>query len=345
MNETQKPMITTIIPTYRRPQQLKQAIGSVLQQTYPHFQVCVYDNASGDDTALVVAEMAKTDPRVKYYCHPENIGAYNNFQYGLQHVETPFFSFLSDDDLILPEFYETALAGFESHPDAMFSATDVFRVGMQSRLLGMSLETWTSGVYHPPEGLMAALEHGCSLWTGFLFRRTVTEVVGLLDRETGTFGDTDFTLRAVARCPFVVSKRPCAVVDISWERASIPVDEIWRGLLKMTRNLTEDKGIPIDVRDHAERVLLGGFENGLFRLGISYLFRGCADDARKVAVLLRDQFGGRARYIALSAMINTQQYVPFTRLAFSSLLAFRRHLNAKRIKNNPVLPVSVWWRV
>lgn len=92
MNATLKPMITTIIPTYRRSQQLKQAIHSVLEQTYPHFQVCVYDNASGDDTASVVTEMAKADPRIKYFCHKENIGAFNNFQFGLKRVETPFFS-------------------------------------------------------------------------------------------------------------------------------------------------------------------------------------------------------------------------------------------------------------
>ena len=65
------PLITTIIPTYRRPKLLQRAIRSVLNQTYPHFQVCIYDNASGDDTAAVVAEIAKGDPRVKYHCHPK----------------------------------------------------------------------------------------------------------------------------------------------------------------------------------------------------------------------------------------------------------------------------------
>ena len=97
-----KPLITTIIPTYRRPKLLKRAIKSVLNQTYPHFQVCVYDNASEDETAEVVAEFAKKDPRVKYHCHPENIGAIKNFKYGLERVGTEYFSILLDDDLLLP---------------------------------------------------------------------------------------------------------------------------------------------------------------------------------------------------------------------------------------------------
>ena len=100
------PLITTIIPTYRRPTLLKRAIESVLQQAYPHFQVWVLDNASGDETAEVVTQLTQQDKRVKYYCHPENVGAFNNFQYGLEQVSTPFFSFLSDDDMLLPDFYQ-----------------------------------------------------------------------------------------------------------------------------------------------------------------------------------------------------------------------------------------------
>ncbi|MGH9450712.1 MAG: hypothetical protein ACRD11_09230, partial [Terriglobia bacterium] len=71
----------------------------------------------------MVDELAKEDSRVQYHCHPENIGSLPNFIYGAERVETPFFSFLSDDDLLLPAFYETALAGFEKYPEAFLSAT------------------------------------------------------------------------------------------------------------------------------------------------------------------------------------------------------------------------------
>ena len=53
-----QPLITTVIPTYRRPALLAQAIRSVLTQTYPHFLVCVYDNASADETADVGVDEA-----------------------------------------------------------------------------------------------------------------------------------------------------------------------------------------------------------------------------------------------------------------------------------------------
>ena len=335
MNPTLKPMITTIIPTYRRPQLLKRAIQSVLKQTYPHFQVCVYDNASGDETPSVVAEIAKEDPRVKYHCHAENIGAFNNFQFGLKRVETPLFSILADDDFVLPEFYEIALAGFESYPESMCSHTNVIHLGMHNNILSMALETATPGFHHPPEGLIELVEHAYSLW-GALFRKEVTEDVGFLDEETGMFSDLDFSLRIAACCPFVVSKRPGAVFNLSMSHVRTPYlfDLKWPGVLKMIHNLTDDDSLPLDVRTYAERVLWGRFEKGLFESGISYLSRRYPVDAKKVAALLRDQFGGWARYIALSAIIYTHQYVPFARLAFDSLIACRRYVRAKRVQSN-----------
>ena len=336
MNATLTPMITVILTTYRRPQLLKRAIHSVLKQTYPHFQICVYDNASGDETASVVAELAKADPRVKYYCHPQNIGAFNNFQFGLKRVETPLFSFLADDDFVLPEFYEIAVAGFNSHPEAMCSVTDVIQLGMHNNILSMALETSTPRFHYPPEGLRELLEHRYGLWTGALFRKEITEVVGLLDRETGMFSDHDFAFRIAARCPFVVSKHPGAVFNLSMSQARAPYlfDWRWPGVLKMIRNLTDDESLPPDVRTYAERVLLGRFKKGLFESGIHYLSRGYPADARKVAALLRDQFRRRVQSVVLSAIINTHQYVPFARLAFDSLIACRRHVHAKRVRNN-----------
>src|ERR1035438_3289851 len=91
------PIITTLIPTYKRATLLERAIRSALGQTYPHLQVCVYDNASGDDTQETVRRLSSADRRVKYFCHATNMGAHKNFIQAMESVETPFFSLLSDD--------------------------------------------------------------------------------------------------------------------------------------------------------------------------------------------------------------------------------------------------------
>ena len=108
MNDS--PLITCVIPTYRRPQWVARAIRSVLNQTFTRLRVFVSDNASGDETTAEVRRIQTSDPRVIYHCQPKNLGMRGNFDYGLAHVETPFYSLLSDDDVLLPQFYEIVCA-------------------------------------------------------------------------------------------------------------------------------------------------------------------------------------------------------------------------------------------
>src|ERR1700677_685622 len=130
------PLITTIIPTYRRPHMLRRAIRSVLDQTYPHFKICVYDNASSDETADVVNAMASRDPRIHYYCHSENIGAQENFIFGLSRVDTPLFNLLSDDDFLLPEFFFLAASSLQDNPGAGFFFGGVLSADPEGQVLG-----------------------------------------------------------------------------------------------------------------------------------------------------------------------------------------------------------------
>ena len=158
--ETNLPQITTIIPTYQRPKMLRRAILSVLNQTYPYLQACVYDNASGDGTAEVVAELAKSDPRVRYHCHSENIGGLANFEYGISQVQTSFFSLLSDDDFLLPNFYMDAMAKLENYPEAVFCAGSTIMANENADILALSLTDCQDGIIYPPEGLLYMWEKG-----------------------------------------------------------------------------------------------------------------------------------------------------------------------------------------
>ena len=129
------PMITTVIPTYRRPQLLRRAIRSVLDQSYPHFRLCIYDNASGDETGELVARLASQDTRIHYHCHQQNIGAQSNFIYGYSRVRTPFLHLISDDDFLLPGFFAQAIGALEgkplprSFPAACYPRTSLGRLG------------------------------------------------------------------------------------------------------------------------------------------------------------------------------------------------------------------------
>lgn len=284
--------ITTIVPTFRRPRLLQRAIRSVLSQTYPHFRVCVYDNASGDETRSVVEEFAKADARIHYSCHPQNIGGLRNFIYGMEHVGTPFFSLLGDDDYLLPDFYETAMAGFERRPEAFLSATATLQVDNRGSVLAVSLADADARLYPASDGMVPMIRNGPANWTGIVFRREVPATLGPLDVEIGGPSDLDFELRAAARFPVVISTQPGAVFTVHRESAgnSAGAGGLCPGFHKIVRNVEEDAAIPTETRDAVVRSLNKWLRGSLLHVGVGAIIRGNWVEADCAARCLSQHF-------------------------------------------------------
>ena len=115
--------------------------------------VSVYDNASGDETEAVVRELARGDDRVKYHCHPENVGAFRNFNYGMMDVKTPYFAVLSDDDIVAPTFFEKALQAFGAFPEAQLACMPTLTVDAELNVIEAPIEVEHMTFYKAGEAL------------------------------------------------------------------------------------------------------------------------------------------------------------------------------------------------
>jgi glycosyltransferase involved in cell wall biosynthesis len=198
------PLITTLIPTYRRPELLRRAVYSALNQEFNDLQVLVFDNASGDKTADVVHEIMEKDRRVHYFCHDRNIGAYPNFQHALASVNTPYYSFLSDDDVLMPGFYQKAMKQMRRHPEAAFLISKTIFFGDNGRFLTVRPKRLMSGYYAPPRGFELLVSKGFPTWTGLLFKQEHMSMMEGLDMEVGLWSDYEYLLRTASQFPYVV---------------------------------------------------------------------------------------------------------------------------------------------
>lgn len=296
--------ITTIIPTFQRPQLLRRAIASVLAQTYANFRVCVYDNASGDETARIVADLMAKDARIAYCSHPRNIGLIANFTQAMARVETPFFSVLCDDDVLFPEFFETALSGFARHPAAMLSICSTLEFDESGELLYVPLSAWPrAGLFEPPEGAFLMLGNRHPTLTSILIRREALDRVGPFDEAVGLPADLDFELRVAVRYPIVVSFRPCGAFVRHANSASLYENpSVVLGYGKMLDNVVGDNTIDRRVRHRLARCLNSQARRKLLEIAVKSLVRrdfGVAGDA---ATLLRDRFRRPATGYALQAL-------------------------------------------
>ena len=210
ISNKEQPLVTVIIPTFRRPKRLRRAIQSVLNQTYTNLRLAIFDNASGDETSEVVAEFGGVDSRVVYRCHPENIGALGNFNFGMTQVNTPFFSLLADDNYLLPEFLEEAIYCLNEHSEKTIFVGNVENVDEKGHFMSRTLENWPSGLVRAPNGMFHIFESGFPNWEGILFRRQVIANDGVLDPGFGGSVDQEYMVRIARNYDFYISKKVCA---------------------------------------------------------------------------------------------------------------------------------------
>lgn len=100
------PKVSVIIPTYNRGRLVKEAIESVLRQSFNDFEVLVIDDGSTDNTRDVVG--AITDKRVCYF-YKENGGVASTRNFGAAKARGDLIAFLDSDDL-WPADYLSAMA-------------------------------------------------------------------------------------------------------------------------------------------------------------------------------------------------------------------------------------------
>lgn len=281
-----EPLITTIIPTYRRPKLLLRAIQSVLNQTYPRFLVCVYDNASGDETEAVVTEIAEHDPRVRYHRNSENIGLARNFAHGAAQVTTPFLNFLSDDDLILPTFFETAMDAFKRNPRAAMFLGDLIVAAHDGTIIDTPAARWEEGLHEAVRAFSQWTQWPLT-WTSSLIKREALYSVGGLDASIGETLDMDLMIKITCRYPVTSTSLPCAIFFAGGVSGRTTLRNWCHAQELTTRTLESDPAFDPNVREKIVSAMRRLITHSVFQIGLSNAARlGRLDDANTAAEVL-----------------------------------------------------------
>jgi glycosyltransferase involved in cell wall biosynthesis len=88
--------ISIVMPTYNRMDFLKQAIDSVLSQSYSDWELLISDDGSKDGTRAYLSSL--TDPRIKVHFQPANLGQFGNLNFLFSHATHAIAQILCDDD-------------------------------------------------------------------------------------------------------------------------------------------------------------------------------------------------------------------------------------------------------
>ena len=96
-----RPLISVIVATYRRAEDLDRCLRSVLAEPGDYFEVVVGDDGSPDHTPEVVA-LHRHDPRMRDYRNASNLGMQENYRKIARFASGEYLFILTDDDYLLP---------------------------------------------------------------------------------------------------------------------------------------------------------------------------------------------------------------------------------------------------
>lgn len=112
-------MVSIGIPTFNQPEYLRQAVQSVLNQTFQEFEIIIVDDCSTDDTPEVVRQFI--DPRIRYHRTHVNLRPPRSWNECVRLARGKYFSLLPHDDLYAPAFLAQMVATLENTPSVGFA--------------------------------------------------------------------------------------------------------------------------------------------------------------------------------------------------------------------------------
>ena len=188
-----RPRISILVPIYNAPEAwLRRCIESVLEQTYPDWELCLADDAStASHVARVIAEFAGRDSRIKSMRREKNghISAASNSALALATGE--FVALLDHDDELAPCALYWIAATIAEHPDNVLIYTDEDKVDEK----GERFEPYFKPDWNPE--LLCAQNYVSHL--GVYRREAVLAVGGFREGFEGS-QDWDLVLRISSRC-------------------------------------------------------------------------------------------------------------------------------------------------
>lgn len=209
------PLVSVVIPTFRRPHLIDRAINSVLNQTYKNLEVIVVDDNAPDtierkNTQIAISRYKNID-NVKYIKHEKNSGGSTARNTGWKNAQGKYIAFLDDDDEISPCRIEEQVKCLESLDDSWGACYTAYHILMENGYVQHSTTDQYGDVYI--RALMRTFYIGGG--SNLLIRKSVVDEIAGFDETFKRNQDIEFMARAFEN--YKVAYIPKDLLTIHWE--------------------------------------------------------------------------------------------------------------------------------
>jgi len=111
----QTPKVTVLMPVHNGQQHLREAIESILKQSFTDFEFLIIDDGSTDGSTAIVKTY--NEPRIRLIANTENQGTVHVLNQGIQEAKGEYIARMDADDISLPQRLEKQVRFMDSRPD------------------------------------------------------------------------------------------------------------------------------------------------------------------------------------------------------------------------------------
>ncbi|MGH2414575.1 MAG: glycosyltransferase family 2 protein, partial [Microcystaceae cyanobacterium] len=119
------PKVSIGLPVFNGENYLREAIDSVLAQTFTDFELIISDNASTDRTEEISQAYVAKDKRIHYYRNEQNLGVVGNLNRIMELPAGEYFQWLSHDNILAPTYVEKCIAVLDQDPSIILCHSKV----------------------------------------------------------------------------------------------------------------------------------------------------------------------------------------------------------------------------
>ena len=204
------PLVSVIVPTYNRPEQLLAAVESILAQTYRNLEIIVVNDCGVDVEPKVSALNQRHS--ITYVKHAENRGLAAARNTGIKVARGKYIAYLDDDDLFYPRHVETLVRALESG-EYKVAYTDAYRAH-QEKKNGRYVVTKRDVPYSFDFDYDRILTTNFVPVLCFMHERSCVEETGLFDESLKRLEDWDMWIRMSRKFKFTHVKEVSC--EFSW---------------------------------------------------------------------------------------------------------------------------------
>jgi glycosyltransferase involved in cell wall biosynthesis len=185
------PLVSIVATLYNYSHYVVDMINSVLEQTYPLWELIIVDDASTDNPEKVLSQF--DDPRIRYIKLEKNQGYSHARNEGIIHSTGEFIAIVDADDKLTPNSIEVRLAALLSQPKYLWCHAEGKKMDATGAIIQRKKKRKTRMERYGATGHHRTV-HGGSL----MMRRQFYKELGLFDETPNSPGDNELVRRALA---------------------------------------------------------------------------------------------------------------------------------------------------